>query len=325
MPVQIPAVVNDTYVINEVLGKGSFSIVRKVMHKVTGKEYAMKIIEKSLLGDQIDSVRKEIGILKNVHHPNITELVDVFEAADGIFIIMELIIGGELLATIIDRGSLTEREASTVIYQLMSALHYLHSQGIVHRDIKPENILLREKGVLNIVLADFGLSEIVGKSCLLKTLCGTPSYVAPEVLAMTGYGYQVDLWSAGVVLYLLLCGSQPFYAEDLESLLKLILSGTVEFDSDWNSISDPAKDLVKKLLVVDPSKRLTCDEALEHPWVAGHINAPDRPLLEVVRKIRKFNARRNFQNAIFSTMARRKRSFTTLVKILHSREQSERE
>jgi len=184
---------------------------------------------------------------------------------------MELVTGGELFDKIVDKGSYSESDASTLIKKIVSAVEYLHSLNIVHRDLKPENLLLRSAdNDLEVALADFGLSKIVGPQTLMQTACGTPSYVAPEVLNATGYDREVDLWSIGVITYIMLCGFPPFYGDSVPEIFEQIMDANFDYPADyWSDISSEAKDFINKLLVVDVAKRMTADEALKHPWLVG--------------------------------------------------------
>jgi len=269
--------VKENYEIKEEIGRGAFSVVKVAVHKKTGRKYAIKIIEKSNVGADLNRLQTEIKILKQVDHPNIIKLKDLYETPDMLAIVTELVTGGELFDKIVEQGSYSESDASILVSKMVSAIDYLHKRGIVHRDLKPENLLLKDDTSLTEVkIADFGLSKIVGTkfSSLMLTACGTPSYVAPEVLSATGYDKEVDLWSIGVITYILLCGFPPFYNESLNKLFEEILHAEYDFPEEyWAHISDNAKDFVSKLLVVDPSRRLTAAEALKHPWIASQVAA----------------------------------------------------
>ncbi len=172
---------------------------------------------------------------------------------------------------IVAKGSYTERDASRLIKQILEAVDYMHDQGIVHRDLKPENLLYESQDEdSNIKISDFGLSKIIF-SKMMMTACGTPGYVAPEVLAQKPYGKEVDVWSIGVISYILLCGYQPFYDENDSNLFALILKGKYEFDSPyWDDISDSAKDFIRHVMCLSVENRYTCKDALRHPWLAFH-------------------------------------------------------
>jgi calcium/calmodulin-dependent protein kinase I len=176
-----------------------------------------------------------------------------------------------LFDRIVAKGSYTERDASRLIKQILEAVDYMHDQGIVHRDLKPENLLYESQDEdSNIKISDFGLSKIIF-SKMMMTACGTPGYVAPEVLAQKPYGKEVDVWSIGVISYILLCGYQPFYDENDSNLFALILKGKYEFDSPyWDDISDSAKDFIRHVMCLSVENRYTCKDALRHPWLAFH-------------------------------------------------------
>jgi calcium/calmodulin-dependent protein kinase I len=178
--------------------------------------------------------------------------------------------GGELFDRIVEKGSYTEKDASHLIRQILEAVDYMHSQGVVHRDLKPENLLYYSPDEdSKIMISDFGLSKME-ESGVMATACGTPGYVAPEVLAQKPYGKSVDVWSIGVIAYILLCGYPPFYDENDANLFAQILKGEFEFDSPyWDDISDSAKEFIRQLICVDVSKRFTCRSALGHPWISG--------------------------------------------------------
>jgi len=217
-----------------------------------------------------------------------------------LYIVTEIVSGGELFDRIVSKGSYTEKDAADLVVKFLEAIEYLHEKGIVHRDLKPENLLLKSKdNDSDVKLADFGLSKIVGQEVLMQTACGTPGYVAPEVLRQKGYGKAVDMWSVGVITYILLCGYPPFYDEDQATLFETIIRGKFEFHAEyWKDISSSAKDLIRKMLTVDPKKRLDAKQALKHPWVAGE-EAPDTSIAENYKTgYTKFNARRKFRGAV---------------------------
>jgi len=279
--------------------------------KKTGKKYAIKIIEKTNVGADLNRLQTEIKILKQVDHPNIIKLKELFETPTMLAIVTELVTGGELFDKIVAQGNYSERDAAILVSKMVSAIEYLHVRGIVHRDLKPENLLLKDPdSITEVKIADFGLSKVVGTkfSSLMLTACGTPSYVAPEVLSATGYDKEVDLWSIGVITYILLCGFPPFYNESLNKLFEEILSAEYDYPEEyWSDISTEAKDFVSKLLVVDPSRRLTASQTLQHPWIVSNTTgtAPAKSQNSLgqkfTEKIKKYSMERKSQSSISRT------------------------
>nr|XP_025843847.1 calcium/calmodulin-dependent protein kinase type 1B [Vulpes vulpes] len=215
---------------------------------------------------------------------------------------MELVTGGELFDRIMERGSYTEKDASHLVGQVLGAVSYLHSLGIVHRDLKPENLLYATPFEdSKIMVSDFGLSKIQAGN-MLGTACGTPGYVAPELLEQKPYGKAVDVWALGVISYILLCGYPPFYDESDPELFSQILRASYEFDSPfWDDISESAKDFIRHLLERDPQKRFTCQQALQHLWISGDA-ALDKDILgSVSEQIQKNFARTHWKRAFNAT------------------------
>jgi len=247
--------------------------VKLAVEKSTGDRYAVKIINKSGVGQDMVRLVTEMEILKKVQHPNIISLKEIIDTKNCLFIITELVTGGELFDKIVELGSYTESDASVLVSKMVSAIDYLHELGIVHRDLKPENLLLRDHtDICEVKIADFGLSKIVSPQLLSKmqTACGTPGYVAPEVLKAQGYEEEVDMWSIGVITYILLCGFPPFYNEHLPDLFEQIMKAEYEFIPEyWSDVSEDAKDFIRKLLVVEPKERMTSKQALTHSWLTG--------------------------------------------------------
>jgi len=265
--------VEDFYTIHKEIGRGTFSIVKEATQKATGEKYALKFIDKKFV-DQEDLVllRREIDIMKKVSHKNVLSLKEIYESKDNITLVMELVTGGELFFKIVERGSYSEKDASNIIRQILDGVKYLHSLGICHRDLKPENLLVSTvDDVETIKIADFGLSKVFAGGQQLETSCGTPDYAAPEVLlGEKAYDNSVDLWSVGVITYVLLCGYPPFYATSQPALFEKIIKANYNFPNpEWSVISDTAKDFIKNLLLLDPKKRLTAEQCLEHPFLKG--------------------------------------------------------
>ncbi|EXJ96375.1 CAMK/RAD53 protein kinase [Capronia coronata CBS 617.96] len=268
---------NSRYRILQQLGKGHFATVYLCVERSTGFKYAVKKFERRMgesQRSQSEGLQQEIAVLMSVSHPNILCLKETFDESDGVYLILELAPEGELFNLIVSKQKLTEAETRKIFIQLFQGTKYLHERGIVHRDIKPENILLTDKN-LSVKLADFGLAKIIGEESFTTTLCGTPSYVAPEILENTRhrkYTKAVDVWSLGVVLYICLCGFPPFsdelYSrENPYTLAQQIKMGRFDYPSPyWDSVGDSALDLIDRMLTVDVEKRITIDQCLEHPW-----------------------------------------------------------
>ncbi|XP_066421439.1 calcium/calmodulin-dependent protein kinase type 1G isoform X2 [Molothrus aeneus] len=223
---------------------------------------------------QTSNIRKTfifMEALGSIKHENIVTLEDIYESTTHFYLVMQLVSGGELFDRILERGVYTEKDASLVIHQVLTAVKYLHENGIVHRDLKPENLLyLTPEENSKIMITDFGLSKME-QNGIMSTACGTPGYVAPEVLAQKPYSKAVDCWSIGVITYILLCGYPPFYEETESKLFEKIKEGYYEFESPfWDDISESAKDFIRHLLEKNPSARFTCEEALRHPWINGN-------------------------------------------------------
>lgn len=263
--------VEDKYILKDVLGTGAFSQVRLAESKEhPGELYAIKVIDKKALKGKEDSLENEIKVLRRLDHPNVVKLLEAYESKSYVYLVMELVTGGELFDRIVEKGSYTEKDAADLIKQVLSAVGYMHSSGVVHRDLKPENLLYHSADENSkIMISDFGLSKMED-SGIMATACGTPGYVAPEVLAQKPYGKEVDVWSIGVISYILLCGYPPFYDENDANLFAQILKGEFEFDSPyWDDISAEAKEFIRKLMCVNVDNRLTCDTALQHAWITG--------------------------------------------------------
>jgi len=297
------------YDIKEQLGKGSFATVKKAVRKSDHKYFAVKIIKKNKLNpEELLVVHDEVEIMHKINHKHCAQLYEMFETNKKLYMVMELLTGGELFDRIVSKGSFSELEASQLIQNVLSAINYLHGIGVVHRDLKPENLIyLNEDMKSPVKITDFGLAKYrtgtAGRD-LMNTACGTPGYVAPEILKSEPYGKEVDLWSVGVILYILLCGFPPFFDENTDALYNQIKRGEYEFpDPYWTEISFAAKDLVRKLLTVNPRRRLTAEGALRHPWISGNA-APSRKFGGGhTQRLRLLQARRKFRRAVRSIIA----------------------
>ncbi|KAM4863922.1 serine/threonine-protein kinase DCLK1 [Urocitellus parryii] len=287
---QIPATIAERYKVGRTIGDGNFAVVKECVERSTAREYALKIIKKSKCRGKEHMIQNEVSILRRVKHPNIVLLIEEMDVPTELYLVMELVKGGDLFDAITSTNKYTERDASGMLYNLASAIKYLHSLNIVHRDIKPENLLVYEHqdGSKSLKLGDFGLATIVDGP--LYTVCGTPTYVAPEIIAETGYGLKVDIWAAGVITYILLCGFPPFRGsgDDQEVLFDQILMGQVDFPSPyWDNVSDSAKELITMMLLVNVDQRFSAVQVLEHPWVNDDGLPENEHQLSVAGKIKK--------------------------------------
>ncbi|XP_038019396.1 calcium/calmodulin-dependent protein kinase type IV-like, partial [Motacilla alba alba] len=296
------AALEDFYIVGPELGRGATSVVFSCQEKGTGAPYAAKILKKTI---DKKIVRTEIGVLLRLSHPNIIKLKEIFETPSEIALVLELVTGGELFDRIVERGFYSERDAAHVVKQILEAVSYLHQNGVVHRDLKPENLLYADLSPdAPLKIGDFGLSKIVDEQDTMKTVCGTPGYCAPEILHGCPYGPEVDMWSVGVITYILLCGFEPFFdPRGDQYMYGRILTCDYEFVSPWwDEVSPNAKDLVRKLIVLDPRKRLTVQQALQHPWVTGKA-AKFAHMDSTQRKLQEFNARRKLKAAMKAVVA----------------------
>ncbi|XP_068330489.1 calcium-dependent protein kinase 1-like [Pyrus communis] len=287
--------IKEFYSLGRKLGQGQFGITFLCVEKATGKEYACKSIAKrKLLTDEdVEDVRREIQIMHHLaDHPNVISIKGAYEDAVAVHVVMELCAGGELFDRIIQRGHYTERKAAELTRTIVGVVEACHSLGVMHRDLKPENFLFvsqDEDALLKTI--DFGLSIFLKPGVKYSDVVGSPYYVAPEVLRKR-YGPEADVWSAGVILYILLSGVPPFWAENEQGIFDQVMHGDLDFESDpWPSISDGAKDLVRRMLVRDPKRRLTGHEVLCHPWVQVDGVAPDKALdSAVLSRLKQFSA-----------------------------------
>ncbi|XP_022933282.1 phosphoenolpyruvate carboxylase kinase 1-like [Cucurbita moschata] len=263
-------IVNSQYEILEEIGRGRFGIITRCFCPISGKFFACKTIAKSDLVDETDKecLEKEPKIMAILPpHPNILRLVDVLENDDYLCLISELCDSISLYDRIV-RRPFSEPEAAVVMKQLLEALYHCHFHGVVHRDVKPDNVLFDSRN--NLKLIDFGSAEWCEKDGFMYGVVGTPFYVAPEVLRGSEYGRKVDVWSAGVILYTMLAGFRPFYGESATDVFEAVLRGNLRFPTRvFRSVSSAAKDLIKKMICRDVSKRFSAEQALRHPWISS--------------------------------------------------------
>ncbi|XP_074479682.1 calcium/calmodulin-dependent protein kinase type II delta 1 chain isoform X11 [Sebastes fasciatus] len=297
----------DEYQLYEELGKGAFSVVRRCMKISTGQEYAAKIINtKKLSARDHQKLEREARICRLLKHANIVRLHESISEEGFHYLVFDLVTGGELFEDIVAREYYSEADASHCIQQILEAVLHCHQMGVVHRDLKPENLLLASKlkGAA-VKLADFGLAiEVQGEQQAWFGFAGTPGYLSPEVLRKDPYGKPVDMWACGVILYILLVGYPPFWDEDQHRLYQQIKAGAYDFPSpEWDTVTPEAKDLINKMLTINPAKRVTATDALKHPWICQRSTvASMMHRQETVECLKKFNARRKLKGAILTTM-----------------------
>jgi len=273
-----PATIEEKYDLGKIIGRGAFSVVKIGIRKSNGKKYAIKCISKKLIDKkELTLLEREIDIMQKLQHPNIIQLVEVVDTADTLYLVLEFASGGELFDAIVNKGSYSETEAAKIVKQIIAAMAYVHSHGIAHRDLKPENLLLSVEDAADIIkIADFGLSKDFGAE-QMATSCGTPDYVAPEVLQGEVYDSAVDIWSIGVITYVLLCGFPPFYGETQKELFENIMKGNYDFpDPEWTGVSEDAKTFIRRMLVVDPEKRLNAEQCLNEKWLKDNTQGTAR-------------------------------------------------
>lgn len=253
------------YELDRTIGTGGFGKVKLATHLPTGEKVAVKIMDKTKLGKDLPRVKLEISALKTLSHPNICKLYQVIESESHCYVVMEYCSGGELFDHIVEKSRLSEMESRMFFRQIISAVSYLHDSGYAHRDLKPENILLDKEQNLKII--DFGLCAKPqgGMDSLLLTSCGSPTYAAPELIQGVKYhGSEVDIWSMGVILYALLCGCLPFESDNIDELFRKILRGKY-IEPGW--LSSGSKRLLRRMLCVDPLKRIRVSELVDDPWI----------------------------------------------------------
>jgi serine/threonine protein kinase len=314
------------YRLGSTLGSGSFATVytgnlicqsppRVGANGVTiPEEVAIKVIDKKKLseGAEKDAVMEEVRVQSSVHHPNCVGLYEYFNEKDKLYLVLELVKGGELFDQIVEKGYFNEREAAHTVQQIALALAYLEERKIVHRDLKPENLIFSKRSPDAVLkLTDFGLAKDISHESSSEPLndpCGTPGYVAPEVLMSKPYGLKVDMWAVGVILYTVLCGYPPFYSEDQQALFSQIKKAVYVFDSPyWDDVSKGAKEVVSKLLVANPHKRLSAKELLELDWVKDpHSQNTAHLGKHVIEGIEKLQKNAKFKRAVAKVKALKK-------------------
>ncbi|KAL5722534.1 non-specific serine/threonine protein kinase [Ranunculus cassubicifolius] len=298
----------DKYILSRELGRGEFGVTYLCIDRETKEQLACKSISKKKLRTAVDieDVRREVAIMGRLpDHPNLVRLKATYEDHDAVHLVMELCEGGELFDRIVARGHYSERAAANVSRTIAEVVKMCHDHGVMHRDLKPENFLFankRENSPLKAI--DFGLSMFFQPGERFSEIVGSPYYMAPEVLKRH-YGPEVDIWSSGVILYILLCGVPPFWAETEQGVAQAILRCEIDFKRDpWPMVSDGAKNLVKKMLEPDPRKRLTAQQVLDHPWLQNAKKASNVPLGDIVRtRLKQFSAMNRFKKKAMRVIA----------------------
>ena len=288
------------------LGEGAYGKVVKVRHKISKVLRAMKIIHKdkmSLGSEEEEALINEINVVKSLDHPNIMKVYEFFNKDNCLYIISELLSGGELLDKINDNNQLSEDVSAFLMKQIFSAVDFCHQKGIIHRDLKPENILIESEEEANkefftVKIIDFGTSGKIKNGEMFNLNVGTPLYISPEVLK-NKYNEKCDIWSCGVIMYMMLSGQPPFKGENDEEIYQSIKEGKYNFDDEkWDEISKDAKDLIKNLLIKDINKRYSAKQALSHPWITKHRRnkvLDKNKLSEVVTNLRNYSAKLKLQ------------------------------
>lgn len=282
------------------LGTGAYGEVRKAKHYSSNEMRAIKIIYKQdLPEEEKNAIMKEILILKKTDHPHIVKIYEFFEDERFMYIVMELITGGELFDRIQQVHHFTEKKAAEILFDLLKGVNYLHKQSVVHRDLKPENILFTGDKILKIV--DFGTSRVYDGKKAMRQTHGTPYYIAPEVLKHN-YDFKCDIWSCGVIFYILLSGFPPFNGESDEEIMENVKKGKFHMKHDeFDKISSSAKDLIKKMLTYTPKNRITAEECLNHPFFEILKSSSDQPTLSkaVLTNLKNFSIKNKMQQAVF--------------------------
>lgn len=285
------------YQIQETLGKGAFGRVVKALH-VPSQEYrAIKIIKtENIQREEKFKIFQEIKILSKLDHPNIIKIYEYFNSNSNIYIVTELLSGGELFDKIIKYQKFSEIEAAKIMKDVLSAIQYCHEKKIVHRDLKPENILVEDE-IIKII--DFGTSRKFDKNRLMSNSHGTPYYIAPEVLNGQ-YNEKCDVWSCGVILYILLCGLPPFNGKTDSEIMYNVGIGEFSFGKKFNHVSKVAKDLITQMLTFDFKKRPSAKECLGHPWFEAKLeDTPVEISNEIIANLKTFNYKSKLQEAIY--------------------------
>ena len=289
--------------LSQTLGEGSYGFVKVATRNSDGARRAIKIIPKKRI-KRPELLTREISIMKQIDHPNIVKLYETYEDIQYIYLPMEICEGGELFDKIIEMGRFSEQLACDLFIQMISAIAYLHSKDLVHRDLKPENFLFSKREVTSkLKLIDFGLAKSISTEKKMTTKTGTCYYVSPEILAGP-YNLKCDIWSLGIILYMMLSGYPPFDGETDRDILEAVKNGELQFsESVWDSISAEAKDLIRHLLDRNPTTRFTAEEVLAHPWCHSQIRSPETPATIDASQLRQYQTSVKFRKTVLNYMA----------------------
>jgi calcium-dependent protein kinase len=284
------------YTFGSSLGSGSFGTVRSAVHKGTGQTRAVKILKKSEQ-DQ-DKLFLEVEILAKLSHPNIMQVFEFYDDSTNFYIVSELCSGGELFDCITETGIFSEKDAAHIMRQILSAVCYSHENNVVHRDLKPENILLDDKSKERLLkIIDWGGARYFQKNKKMTTISGTPYYIAPEVLCEV-YDEKCDVWSCGIILYILLSGYPPFNGESDNDIMKAVKKGIFDFPKEeWDSVSNEAKVFIKGMLKYDPKTRLSAKECLANPWFKKNDLGNEKINTNMITNMKKFKVGRKLEQA----------------------------
>lgn len=301
----------DVYRLGKELGSGAFSVVKEGSKKDSGESFAIKVVTKAKLTQEDElALKDEIQVLKELQHVNIIRLYDVFNEKEYYYLVTEKMMGGELFDRIVQKSYYNEKEARDVCKILFEALHYCHSKKVAHRDLKPENLLLLSNDSdSDIKIADFGFAKKCPKPKSLTTQCGTPGYVAPEILEGSKYDTQADMWSLGVIVYILLGGYPPFIEQNQRDLFRKIRTGQYKFHEEyWSQVSEGAKNLIRSMLTVNPDNRKSAQELIQSDqWMnEGDDVLKAQDLGVNLKEFKKFNAKRKFKAAAKAVMVMQK-------------------
>ncbi|CAG9313715.1 unnamed protein product [Blepharisma stoltei] len=293
----------DVYNIKKCIGQGSFGIVRKGQHKNDPNLIvAIKSIDKFKIKSNLHLLKREVSILQSIDHPNIIKFYETFDDGKYLHIVMEFCSGGELFEKIMEKGKINEKKAACYMEKILLAVNHLHQVGVCHRDLKPENFLFENDSPnAELKIIDFGLSNKFGDkfkhTTKMETFVGTPYYVAPEVIKGE-YGPKCDLWSVGVIMYVMLTGHHPFKGETPTQIFQNVVRGELNMESPvWETISEPAKDLLRKLIVTDPNQRLCADDALRHHWFSDAPKAKIELDPNIICALRHYKPKSQMQRA----------------------------